>query len=149
MLTDQVLRTYYNPTKNTLNEAWLSGAKAGLRQKSRTGWLWEDFIEEIHDQLKKVHIPSTNPGDEPIIEHRRGSAFDALGGYVSVVGDVTPKGLLFPVSIENQERLTVLLSGIQLLRKGNNLLIPDYDISCFLKLVPVSGPVAEWIEDFT
>lgn len=131
--------------------AWLSGAKAGMNElnEMKKDWLWEDFFREIHDLIEYSHVKPAKPGEEPLInDNEKGSALDALGGYVSIAGDVTPEGLAFPVHLAQLERIENLLSGMLLKRIGNKILVPQYDLPGFLKLVPVLGPVAEWLDDF-
>jgi hypothetical protein len=115
----------------------------------KKNWLWEGFLREIQEQIEYSDLIPTSPGDAPTIDNQQtGSAFDALGGYVSIVGDVTPEGLSFPVHLAQLERIQTLLSGMLLKRTGRNLLVPQYDLPGFLKLVPIMGPVADWLEDF-
>ena len=74
-------------------DSWLEGAAAGLRvaENRSPSWLWD--------------------GDGLV-----GSAYDALGGYVSVTGEVTPEGLYFRVPLARQEEVSELLNGLTLLR---------------------------------
>jgi hypothetical protein len=76
-----------------------------------------------------------------------GSAYDALGGYVSVTGEVTPEGLYFRVPLARQEQVIELLKGLTLLRNNGEIIVPTYDLPAFLRLVPVEGPIAEWLEE--
>ena len=77
--------------------AWLSGAKAGMNELNglKKDWRWEEFFNEIQELIEYSHVKPAKPGEEPFInENQKGSALDALGGYVSIAGDVTPEGLL-------------------------------------------------------
>jgi hypothetical protein len=131
------------------NEAWLAGAKAGLQeiQGGRNDWVWKEFIENIQNQLEGLGIKATRPGEEPQLEHVIGSAFEALGGYVSVAGNVQPDGHSFPVHLSSYEQLESLLSGFLMKRDRKHIVIPQYDIVPFRRLVPLRGPVAEWLEE--
>jgi hypothetical protein len=112
-------------------------------------WRWEDFFSQIQDLIEYSDVKPAKPGEEPFIdETQKGSALDALGGYVSIAGDVTPEGLSFPVHLAQLERIENLLSGMLLKRVGSKILVPQYDLPGFLKLVPILGPVAEWLDDF-
>jgi hypothetical protein len=152
MLTSQELKNIQAFGFETPNSAWLAGAKAALDlQQSRTDWKWSEFRNEIEKMVELSGITPAKPGEEPILDERHtGSAFDALGGYVSLAGDVTPSGLSFPARLHQLEKIKYLFSGLYLKwnSRTRRILIPQYDLAPFLKLVPVRGPVADWLEDF-
>jgi hypothetical protein len=130
--------------------SWLAGAAAGLQiVGSRTPeWLWKDFIDDIYDMIRMIgEISPAEPGTNPVHgDGLIGSAFDALGGYVSVVGEVCPEGLYFRVPIARQEEIALLLKGLTLFRSHGDIVIPLYDLPAFVRLVPLEGPVAEQVE---
>ncbi|MGY5863163.1 MAG: hypothetical protein RTV41_01020 [Candidatus Thorarchaeota archaeon] len=130
--------------------SWLAGAVAGLKVvgKRSPSWLWESFIQDVFEMIQLAgEVEPVDPGSAPeegdgII----GSAFDAIGGYISVTGEKTPEGLYFRVPVRCQKQVKELLSGITLLRSDGEIIIPEHDIPAFLRLVPVEGPLVEWLE---
>ena len=131
--------------------SWLAGAAAGLHVVcSRTPtWLWNDFIRDIHDMIRMIgEVVPAEPGTAPAYgDSHVGSALDALGGYISIVGEVCPEGLYFRVPLARQENVARLLNGITLFRSHGEIVIPPYDLLAFSRLVPLEGPVAEQLEE--
>ncbi|MFW9806217.1 MAG: hypothetical protein ACFFFK_05760 [Candidatus Thorarchaeota archaeon] len=131
--------------------AWLAGAAAGLMvSPSRSpSWLWEDFYDDIFQMIRLVgDVEAAEPGTSPQDgDGHLGSAYDALGGYVSITAEVTPEGLYFRVPLARQEEVIQLLKGLTLLRSHGEIVVPIYDLPAFLRLVPVEGPIAEWLEE--
>ncbi len=131
--------------------SWLAGAAAGLRvaENRSPSWLWEEFYADIFEMIRLVgDVEAADPGTAPRDgDGLVGSAYDALGGYVSVTGEVTPEGLYFRVPLVRQEEIKQLLNGLTLLRNNGEIVIPTYDLPAFLRLVPVEGPIAEWLEE--
>lgn len=130
--------------------SWLSGALAGLRiiGPRSPEWLWKDFVEDIYDMIHTIgNLEPAEPGTAPTYgDGLIGSAFDALGGYVSIVGEICPEGLYFRVPVSRQEDITRLLKGLTMFRSHGDILIPVYDLPAFTRLVPLEGPVAEQAE---
>jgi hypothetical protein len=150
MQVDDYIQSIPRTPYNMPQVSWLAGAVAGLKVggKKSPSWLWDSFIDDIFEMIHLVGevepaYPGTSPqeGDGMI-----GSAFDALGGYISVTGEITPEGLYFRVPVNCQKQVKRLLNGISLLRADGEILIPSHDIPAFLRLVPVEGPLAEWLE---
>ena len=151
MMVDDIIHSV-SPTPYSLPVAsLLAGAAAGLRVLHQSGcektpqWIWEDFINDVYEMMSLIGDvepaePGTSPkyGDEEI-----GSAYDALGGYVSVAGELCPEGLFFRVPVARQEQVLELLRDITLFRSHGEILVPMYDIPAFTRLVPLEGPVAE------
>ena len=110
MLTAQELKNIQVFGFETPNSAWLAGAKAALElPQNRTDWPWSDFREEVKELIELSKINPAKPGEEPVLdENYIGSAFDALGGYVSIAGDVTPSGLSFPARLHQLEKIKYL-----------------------------------------
>ena len=131
--------------------SWLAGAAAGLRvaENRSPSWLWEEFYDDIFQMIRLVgDVEAADPGTAPRDgDGLVGSAYDALGGYVSVTGEVTPEGLYFRVPPARQEEVSELLNGLTLLRANGEIVVPKYDLPAFLRLVPVEGPIAEWLEE--
>ena len=131
--------------------SWLAGAAAGLRvaENRSPSWLWEEFYDDIFQMIRLVgDVEAADPGTAPRDgDGLVGSAYDALGGYVSVTGEVTPEGLYFRVPLVRQEEVTQLLNGLTLLRANGEIVVPRYDLPAFLRLVPIEGPIAEWLEE--
>ena len=133
------------------NVAWLAGAVAGLKVTSNRSpsWLWEDFYEDIFQMIRLVgHVKAAEPGTSPRDgDGLVGSAYDALGGYISVTGEVTPEGLYFRVPLARQEKVIGLLKGFTLLRSHGEIVVPTYELPAFLRLIPLEGPIAEWLQE--
>jgi hypothetical protein len=131
--------------------AWLAGAAAGLQiARNRTpNWLWSEFYEDILQMIRLAgDIEPVRPGEPPGDgDGLLGSAYDALGGYISVTGEVTPEGLYFRVPLANQEEVLHLLKGLTLMRSHGEIVIPTFDLPAFLSLVHLEGPVSEWLEE--
>jgi len=131
--------------------SWLAGAAAGLRVAANRSpsWLWETFYDDIFQMIRLVgDLEAADPGTAPRDgDGLVGSAYDALGGYVSVTGEVTPEGLYFRVPLAHQEEVIQLLKGLTLLRSHGEIVVPMFDLPAFLRLVPLEGPVAEWLEE--
>ncbi|MHA3962840.1 MAG: hypothetical protein AM325_004795 [Candidatus Thorarchaeota archaeon SMTZ1-45] len=131
--------------------AWLAGAVAGLKFASNRSpsWLWEDFYEDIYEMIGLIgHVEPADPGTSPQDgDGQVGSAFEALGGYVSVVGEMTPVGLYFRVPLSYQGSVIQLLDGLTILHVHGEIVIAAADLPAFLRLVPIKGPLAEWLEE--
>lgn len=131
--------------------AWLAGAAAGLQiAGNRTpNWLWKDFYDDIIQMIRLVgNVEPAKPGAVPPDgDGLIGSAYDALGGYISVIGEVTPEGLYFRVPLASQEEILQLLRGLTLMRSQGEIIIPTFDLPAFLRLVHLEGPVSEWLEE--
>jgi hypothetical protein len=149
MLTDEVLKRFAISPVDLPNAAWLAGAAAGLEASNHRSpqWLWGSFIEDLLDLM--VHhgaivpaAPGTSPdfGDGAI-----GSAYDALGGYVSVMGEFCPEGLYFKVPLERQKEVARLLSSRHVYVSSGEIVIPPHEIPSFLRLVPIHGPLSDTI----
>jgi len=131
--------------------AWLAGAAAGLRvaEHRSPSWLWEEFYDDIFQMIRLVgDIAPADPGIAPEDgDGLIGSAYDALGGYISVTGEVTPEGLYFRVPLSRQDDVKQLLNGLTSVRSNGEIVIPVFDLPAFLRLVPLEGPIAEWLEE--
>jgi hypothetical protein len=131
--------------------AWLAGAAAGLRvaQNRSPSWLWEEFYDDIFQMICMVgDVEPADPGTAPQDgDGLVGSAYDALGGYISVTGEVTPEGLYFRVPLARQDEVKQLLNGLTLVRSNGEIVIPVFELPAFLRLVPLEGPIAEWLEE--
>ena len=137
------------PYVETPNPAWVAGAKAGLMViGDRTpDWLWDSFVEDIYEMMDRLgDVEATEPGLS-LSDDYDGSVFDILGGYVSTAGDVIPEGLVFKLPLDRHEEIMTLLPGITLYRSKQGLVIPRYEITSFLRWVPVRGPVIEKLFD--
>jgi hypothetical protein len=149
-MIDDIIFSVPRETFSLPQASWLAGAMAGLQIiGARTPeWLWKEFIDDIHDMVRMIgEIAPAEPGTAPIHgDGLIGSAFDALGGYVSVVGELCPEGLYFRVPITRQEEIGRLLKGLTLFRSRGDIMIPPYDLPAFARLVPLEGPVAEQVE---
>ena len=149
-MIDDIILSVPRDAFNLPQASWLAGAAAGLQiVGSRTPeWLWRDFVNDIYEMIRMIgEITPAEPGTSPIHgDGLIGSAYDALGGWVSIVGEVCPEGLYFRVPIDRQEEVSRLLKGLTLFRSHGDIVIPPYDIPAFVRLVPLEGPVAEQVE---
>jgi hypothetical protein len=149
-MIDDIIINAPRETFSLPQASWLAGAMAGLQIIGARSpeWLWKEFINDIHDMARMIgEIKPAEPGTSPIHgDGLIGSAFDALGGYVSVVGELCPEGLYFRVPIARQEEISRLLKGLTLFRSHGDIVIPTYDLPAFTHLVPLEGPVAEEVE---
>ena len=151
MQVDDFIQSIPRAPFNMPQVSWLAGAAAGLRvaENKSPSWLWEEFYDDIFQMIRLVgDVEAADPGTAPRDgDGLVGSAYDALGGYVSVTGEVTPEGLYFRVPLARQDEVTQLLNGLTLLRANGEIVVPKYDLPAFLRLVPVEGPIAEWLEE--
>ena len=149
MYSGGAIEVMMTPYVETPNPAWVAGAKAGLMViGDRTpDWLWDSFVEDIYEMMDRLgDVEATEPGLSPSDDYD-GSVFDILGGYVSTAGDVIPEGLVFKLPLDRHEEIMTLLPGITLYRSKQGLVIPRYEITSFLRWVPVRGPVIEKLFD--
>jgi hypothetical protein len=149
-MIDDVIYSIPRETFSLPQASWLSGALAGLKRNGIRSpeWLWKDFVNDIYDMIRFIGgIEPAEPGTAPKYgDGLVGSAFDALGGYVSIVGEVCPEGFYFRVPLTRQEELAQLLKGLTLFRSHGDILVPIYDLPAFTRLVPLEGPVADELE---
>lgn len=150
MMIDDIISSIPRVPYNVPDASWLAGVVAGLKilgPRTPT-WLWNEFISDIYEMIELIGgVEPAEPGTSPSYgDGLIGSAYDALGGYVSVVGEICPEGLFFRVPIARQEDVVHLLKDFTLYRRRGDILIPYYDLPAFLRLVPIEGPVAEQIE---
>jgi hypothetical protein len=150
MMVDDIILGISRDPYSIPEASWLAGAAAGLQiLKPRTPkWQWEGFIADVYDMMNLIgDVEPAEPGTAPKYgDGRVGSAYDTLGGYVSVAGEVCPEGLYFRVPIARQEQVLELLKDITLFRSHGEILVPTYDLPAFTRLVPLDGPVAEQVE---
>lgn len=150
MQVDDFIQSIPRTPFNMPQISWLSGAAAGLNVLGRRSpsWLWDSFIDDIFEMIHLVgEVEPVYPGSSPNEgDGLIGSAYDALGGYISVTGEITPEGLYFRVPVDCQKKVKELLNGLTLLRSHGEILIPEYGLPAFLRLVPIEGPLAEWLE---
>jgi hypothetical protein len=149
-MIDDIILNIPRETFSLPQASWLAGASAGLQiMGSRTPeWLWKDFVNDILDMIRLIgNIEPAEPGTSPIHgDGQVGSAYDALAGYVSIVGELCPEGLYFRVPVTRQEEVARLLQGLTLFRSHGDIVIPLYDLPAFTRLVPLEGPVADQVE---
>ncbi|MFX1482629.1 MAG: hypothetical protein ACFFCP_05500 [Promethearchaeota archaeon] len=151
MMVDDFINGVPRIPFNMPQVSWLAGALAGLKVGGikSPSWLWGPFIDDINEMIHVVgEVEPAYPGTSPEEgDGKIGSAFDALGGYISVMGEVTPEGLYFRVPVVCQTLVKRLLNGLTVHRSEGEILIPEQDIPTFLRLVPIEGPIAEWLEE--
>lgn len=132
-------------------EAWMAGAKAALRRIEERGptHIWDPFLEDLRLLLDLwSDISPSEPGVEPICSFgQTGSIYDALGGYISVAGIVTPRGLSFTVNSYRLREVLGLFPGMYFRRSEGRLTVPWSELPSFERLVPILGPLASELED--
>ena len=147
MMIDDVIHGVPQTPYSLPQASWLAGAAAGLKilEPRTPKWMWEGFINDVRDMMDLIgDIEPAEPGTAPDYgDGQIGSAFDALGGYVSVAGELCPEGLFFRVPVARQEQVLELLRGLTLFRSHGEILVRNYDLPAFTRLVPIEGPVAE------
>lgn len=151
MFTDEMLSKIPREPYQFPDVSWLAGAAAALTLvKSRSPrWLWCDFIDDITNMIEMAgDVRPVSPGESPRSgDGAIGSAYDVLGGYVSVVGELCPEGLYFRVLPENESRIIHLLSGFAVHGSNGDMLVSMSDVSAFTRLVSIHGPLADSIEE--
>ena len=150
MMVDDIILGIARDPYSLPHASWLAGAAAGLQiLKPRTPKCeWEGFISDVYDMMSQIgNVIPAEPGTAPDYgDGQIGSAYDALGGYVSVAGEVCPEGLFFRVPIARQEQVLALLNDLTLFRSHGEILVPTYDLPAFTRLVPLDGPIADQVE---
>ncbi len=150
MMVDDIIHAIPRVPYGLPQASWLAGAAAGLQilEPRTPRWMWEDFISDVYEMIRLIgEVEPAEPGTAPEYgDGRIGSAYDSLGGYVSVAGEVCPEGLFFKVPVARQEKVLALLKGLTLFRSHGEILVPHYDLPAFMRLVPLEGPVAEQLE---
>jgi hypothetical protein len=109
--------------------------------------MWEGFISDVYEMISLLgNVEPAEPGSSPKYgDGQIGSAYDALGGYCSLAGEMTPEGFFFKVPVARQEQVLELLKGLTLFRSHGEILVPLYDLPGFTRLVPLEGPIAEQV----
>ena len=128
------------PSQQMIDYTWLGGAISGLKKLSVKDqeWKWAPFIIDIIDTIEYAgDVKEILPGDET----SQGSVFDSLGGYVSIVGNLCPEGLYFPVSKEQAHKVMNKLAGIASSYQNERVMIPRNQLSSFYHIVPMRGPL--------
>ncbi|MFW9911432.1 MAG: hypothetical protein ACFFEU_03120 [Candidatus Thorarchaeota archaeon] len=151
MLADELLKRHAISPVDLPSAAWLAGAAAGLEVNNHRSprWLWEPFIEDLLDLLVyHGNIEPAEPGTSPNFgDGAIGSAYDALGGYVSITGEFCPEGLYFKVPLERQKDVARLLSPGHVYVSSGEIVIPPHEVPSFLRLVPIHGPLSDTIDE--
>jgi hypothetical protein len=149
MMVDDIIHNISPAPYSFPVASWLAGAAAGLQilEPRTPKWMWEDFISDIYDMIGLLgSVEPAEPGTSPKYgDGTVGSAYDALGGYCSVAGELTPEGFFFRVPVARQEQVLELLKGLTLFRSHGEILVPMYDLPAFTRLVPLEGPIAEQV----
>ena len=147
MMVDDIIHGAPQTPYSLPRASWLAGAAAGLKilEPRTPKWMWEGFIADVYSMMNLIgDVKPAEPGTSPDYgDGQIGSAYDALGGYVSVAGELCPEGLFFRVPVARQEQVLELLKGLTLFRLHGEILVRNYDLPVFTRLVPIEGPVAE------
>lgn len=145
MLVQEHLIDLFSPFAEMLNPAWIAGAKAGLEEESAMSRPqdWEEFLTSLYLMIDVMpEITAAEPGTAP----SGGSLYEALGGYISVAGNMTEDGLTFTVPLIRQRAILSLFPGMRLLQLGNKISVPASEMRSFLNLVPLRGPIESDVE---
>jgi hypothetical protein len=122
--------------------AWLAGAKAGLVQRTHEipDWPWLHFLDGVQTMVCALQgLKPLEPGDEP----EEGSIYNSLGGYVSVTGQRTEAGIMFPVPRRRAAGLASMFPGIDMVWTAGHLVVQGESVEAFGRLVPLRGPIVE------
>ncbi len=119
---------------------WLSGAAFGLQSLvSVPDELARDLVEEI----RALGITPVAPGESYSLgDGTESSAYDVLGGYVSVTGVRHPAGLLIPIPSSRQGAVRRLVSVVHKVDE-NWMIVRLDDLPNFTRIVPLKGLVAD------
>lgn len=131
---------------NIVDTAWLGGAIAGLElpRGRDPAWEWAPFLEDLLDVVEMVwDVQPINPGEYPI----SGSVLDSLGGYISLTGQFCKHGIIFPVSSDIVTAVKDQLTGINVQYLGGLMIVPPEEISHFMRIVPIKGPLEERVQE--
>ncbi|TET11544.1 MAG: hypothetical protein E3J86_02690 [Candidatus Thorarchaeota archaeon] len=148
MFTQEYLPREMGHYSGTLDLAWVAGAKAGINEiVSRVGkGAWAEFYDSLEILFRfMMEVQPAEPGTS--LED--GSLYESLGGYVSVTGRMTPRGLKFSVPPRRQKTVAALFPGMEMYRTGKDVLIPHKELDSFSRLVPLRGPLEEKMEGLT
>jgi hypothetical protein len=135
------------PSYDVFDQAWLAGAKAGIAQREHGAGdaEWADFIEGL--RLMMERLPEVEPA-EPGTAPAEGSLYEALGGYVSLAGELEADGLSFSVPLIRQRMVLSLFPAMNIIAGRGRVVIPHGELPRFNKLVPIRGPLQERIGVF-
>jgi hypothetical protein len=132
------------PAFEVLDRAWLAGAKAGIaqRERSMSDVEYIEFIESLRVMIEcQPEVEPAEPGTAPA----DGSLYEALGGYVSLAGELQGGCLSFQVPLIRQRRVLALFPGTDVYANRGSVVVPCHELSRFSRLVPVRGPLEERI----
>ncbi|MHA1770717.1 MAG: hypothetical protein ACTSYL_08805 [Candidatus Thorarchaeota archaeon] len=119
---------------------WLAGAAYGLDTRVSVP---AEYVQYLQRDIRDLKITPVRPGESYEFDDGLcSSAYDVLGGYVSVTGVIHPAGLLFPVPAPLQESVSELVIEAAALDE-RWMIVPRGVIERFLRLVPVKGPIAK------
>ena len=145
MLVQEHLIDSIAPFVDVVNPSWIAGAKAGLEDESAMSRSrdWEEFLASLYLLIEVM--PEVGPA-EPGTAPSGGSLYEALGGYVSVAGEITANGLAFKVPLIRQRSVRSLFPGMALICSGHRVTVPSTEMQSFLNLVPLRGPIESQVE---
>lgn len=126
---------------------WVAGAIAGIRAcgPRELDWEWDNFIEDVCEAAEELGgIEAAEPGACLVDSDGHAcSCYDTLGGYISTAGAVCSEGLQVRLPSARLECIASLLPGFMVTRTKGELLIRRYELTSFLNLVPVRGPIVD------
>lgn len=145
-LTVDMCSPYLTNGHQIIDYTWLGGAAAALRLSG--GRLdqqaWIPFIADLVDTLDVLgDVREIAPGEVP----HSGSPLDSLGGYISVMGDISENGLSFAVSFDVVSTIVRQLAGIKTLHHHGRIIIPLSELESLSHLLHLRGPVAQQLQE--
>ncbi len=145
-LTVDMCSPFLTNTHQIIDYTWLGGAAAGLRLSGRCldQQAWIPFIADLVEILDALgDVPEIAPGEVP----QSGSPLDSLGGYISVMGDVSANGLSFPVSFDVVSTIVRQIAGIKTLHHQGRIIVPLSELESLSRLLHLRGPVAQQLQE--
>jgi hypothetical protein len=151
MLVGDTLERYSGISYESPNPSWLAGALEGLSVvgERQPSWRWDWFLEEIYEMVEFFGgVTPSEPGSIPVEgDGSLGSAYDTLGGYVSVAGQATSQGILIRLATDRLKDLKQLLQDMVIIKEPEGVLVPHHELDHFLMLIPLKGPIMEILQE--
>lgn len=145
-LTVDMCSPFLTNNHQVIDYTWLGGAAAALRLSGRRPEqeAWIQFIADLVDTLDVLgDVREIAPGEVP----HSGSPLDSLGGYISVMGDVSENGFSFPVSFDVVSTIVRQLAGIRAHHHHGRIIIPVSELESLSHLLHLRGPVAQQLQE--
>jgi hypothetical protein len=145
-LTVDMCSPFLTNIHQIIDYTWLGGAVAGLKLSGRftNQQAWTPFIGDLVEVLDALgDVPEIAPGEVP----QSGSPLDSLGGYISVMGDISMDGLSFPVPFEVASAIMRQLACINTSHHNGRIIISQTELESLSHLLHLRGPVAQQLQE--